>query len=131
MSSRLSSIRWCFSSSARMTHSLKCWHDSFQPITEVLHCCKQGLYVFALRFRLADVLGACVALALQLLGLDLQRLAPLLEGQVAGGIERESATCEIGSHLVCGLSELFGIDHFFLISASFSRILISRPRGTG
>jgi hypothetical protein len=43
----------------------------------------------------------------------------------------ESTAREFCGNISCGLPECLRIDHFFRISASFSRIFISRPRGTG
>ena len=66
-----------------------------------------------------------------LFGLDLQGLAPFLEREVGVGIEFEPAARQVGGDGGGILPEQFGVYHRFLISASFSRILISSPRGTG
>ena len=70
-----------------------------EPIAEILDRCEQRLDVLALRFRLADIPGAGITFALQLLGLDLQRLAAFLECQVGVGVEFEAASREIRGNL--------------------------------
>ena len=76
-----------------------------EPVAEILNSGKQRRDILALRLRLADALRARIALALQLLGLDLNCLAAFLQGQVRVGIELEAAAREIRGNFGCRLTE--------------------------
>ncbi len=84
---------------------LQCLLTGLEPVPEVFHGREQRLDILALGFRLADTLGARIALALQLLGFDLQRLAALLECQVGVGIKLEAAARQVCGHVSRRLTE--------------------------
>ena len=70
-----------------------------EPVAEILDRCEQRLDVLALCFRLADSFGTRITLALQLLGLDLQRLAAFLECQIGVSVKLEASARKIRGHL--------------------------------
>ena len=110
-----------------------------ESVTQIFNGRQQRRDVLALRLRLANLLGTAIALALQLLGLDLQRFAPFFKRQVGVGVKLEATPRQIGGNVGCDCRSSLGsiivfcycVYSRFRISSSFSRILISSPRGTG
>jgi hypothetical protein len=76
-----------------------------------VHVGQDRRHVLALPLGLADAFAAGIALGLQRLGLDLQRLAPPLELLEAAEVERVAAPRELLAHAFGVAAQEFGIQH--------------------
>ncbi len=78
---------------------------------DAVHVGEDRRGILALGLGLADALAAGVALGLQLLGPDLQRLAPRLEVLEAAHVERVAAPRELLMHAPGVGAQEFRVEH--------------------
>ena len=78
---------------------------ALQLAAEIIDGREQGCNVLALRFRSADTLRTRVALVAQVLGLNLQNLAPFFQREVTLRVKVKTATRQVACYVRSCLSK--------------------------